>query len=304
MKVSHIFIQLVAWVVGWYIFLFISPLWFFLSCWNFITGNAPSNLLSEEEEIKDVANPIQWGNSKYIQLKDVNIHYVEAGDKRNQLMLCLHGFPEFWFSWRHQLKEFASTHWVVAVDLRGYGRSDKPSGSGSYHYDVLVEDVRQIIMSLGKDKCILMAHDWGALIGWRMAHFYPDLISQFIPMNCPHPAAFQETLTSDYTQVLKSWYIFFFQLPVIPEWLTTTMIRMGFLKRVKQYRVTREEAQAYLDVFREPSDLTAPINYYRNLVYSITDPKFPRSLISVPTLLIWGEKDDYLSINMASLSSK
>jgi len=84
--------------------------------------------------------------------QDVNIHYVEAGDKRNQLMLCLHGFPEFWFSWRHQLKEFASTHWVVAVDLRGYGRSDKPSGSGSYHYDVLVEDVRQIIMSLGKNK--------------------------------------------------------------------------------------------------------------------------------------------------------
>ena len=88
MKVSHIFIQLVAWVVGWYIFLFISPLWFFLSCWNFITGNAPSNLLSEEEEIKDVANPIQWGNSKYIQLK-VRISLIHSSIKLFQSVALL-----------------------------------------------------------------------------------------------------------------------------------------------------------------------------------------------------------------------
>jgi len=303
MQVPQIAIQLIAWVVGWYLFLFISPVWFVLTFWNFVTGNTRSSLLSEQEELEDVSSPMRWGTSRYIQLKDVNIHYVEAGDKRNQLMLCLHGFPEFWFSWRHQLKEFASTHWVVAVDLRGYGRSEKPSGRSSYHYDLLVEDVRQIITLLGKDKCILMAHDWGALIGWRVVHHYPELISQYIPMNCPHPAAFQQTLVSDYTQMLKSWYIFFFQLPMIPERLTTTLISMGFRKRVKQSRLSPGEAQAYLDVFDKPSDLTPPINYYRNLVYSINDPNFPRSLISVPTLLIWGEKDNYLNISMASLSS-
>jgi len=303
MKVSEITVQLIAWVLAWYLFLFISPIWFFLSCWNFITGNGKSNILTEEEELEDVSSPTRWGRSKYLQLKDVNIHYVEAGDKRNQLMLCLHGFPEFWFSWRHQLKEFASTHWVVAVDLRGYGQSEKPAGRSAYHYDTLVEDIRQIITLLGKEKCVLMAHDWGALIGWRMVHFYPELVSQFIPMNCPHPAAFHDTLTMDYTQVLKSWYIIFFQLPVIPEMVTKSLIRMGFQKRLKQSRIRPGEAQAYLDTFNKTNDLTPPINYYRNLVYSLTDPKFPRSLISVPTLLIWGEKDDYLNISMASLSS-
>jgi len=302
MKLSQIAIQIVVWVLSWYLFLFISPLCLILWIWDRISGmSAYSNTIRESQDIEDDSESSRWGTSKYVQLQDVSIHYVEAGDKRNPLMLCLHGFPEYWYSWRHQLKEFASTHWVVAVDMRGYGKSEKPSGRSSYHLNLLVEDVRQIITSLGKSKCTLVGHDWGANIGWQVATLYPELISEFIAMNCPHPAAFYDTITKEYSQMLKSWYILFFQLPVIPEILFTQIIGMGFGRRAKHESLLAGEAKAYLDVYKKPSELTGPINYYRNLIFS---DSVPRSPVTVPVLLIWGEKDAYLNKSMAALSEK
>ncbi|VDP11558.1 unnamed protein product [Heligmosomoides polygyrus] len=161
----------------------------------------------------------------YIQLKLINglsfqrirLHYVQTGPDDKRLLLMLHGFPEFWYSWRFQLKYFADKYRCMAIDQRGYNLSDKPKNIEDYRIDLLVNDIKELIDTLGYRQVYLMGHDWGAVIAWRFALYYPEMVDKLVILNVPHPSVLPKLMATSSEQRLKSWYIFMFQTPVIPE---------------------------------------------------------------------------------------
>lgn len=226
----------------------------------------------------------------------VKLHYVTQGD--GELMLFLHGFPEFWYSWRHQIPEFAKDHKVVALDLRGYNESEKPVDRAAYRMTELVEDVAGVIRGLGYDRCVLVGHDWGGAIAWNFAYAHPELLDQLVVLNLPHPAKFLSGLRMP-QQLLKSWYVFFFQLPWLPEWLLSLNGHQAIATAMKAMALNRDiftaaDLEAYRKAAAKPGALTAMLNYYRNAFSGLVGQRVWDKL-QVPTLLIWGEQDLALS---------
>ncbi len=230
----------------------------------------------------------------YIITNGINLHYVTQGE--GVLMLLLHGFPEFWYSWRHQIPEFARDYKVVALDLRGYNESDKPKQLEAYRMEELLKDVEGVIRGLGYESCILVGHDWGGAIAWSFAYAYPDLVDRLIVMNLPHPAKFMEGLKTP-QQLLRSWYIFLFQLPWLPELLLQLndyqAIKSIFAgTAIDKTAFSPTDIEGYKDAAAKRGALTAMLNYYRNIFQSLFNDK-PRewSILNIPTLMIWGEDD-------------
>jgi pimeloyl-ACP methyl ester carboxylesterase len=225
---------------------------------------------------------------------DFNVAMAGSGER---LALCLHGFPESSFSWRHQMPLLARLGYRVwAPDLRGYGRSSRPQGVEAYALRELQEDVASLIEAAGAKDVVLIGHDWGALIAWYYAMFGLPPISKLIIMNVPHPALAERGLRT-WRQLLKSWYIFFFQLPKLPEW---ALARNGYeaISRafrgmaVDKSRFPDEVLRVYQDAAAQPGALTAMLNYYRALIRGRSGYRLrgtPR--IDTPTLMIWGEAD-------------
>jgi pimeloyl-ACP methyl ester carboxylesterase len=230
-----------------------------------------------------------------IHTNSIKLHYVTQG--KGSLMLFLHGFPEFWYSWRHQIPEFAKDHKVVAIDLRGYNDSDKPKAQSAYVMSEFVKDVKGVIEGLGYDRCILVGHDWGGAIAWSFAYAYPELVERLIVMNLPHPAKFAAGLRTP-QQMLKSWYIAFFQIPILPELLIQLddyrLIEQVFRgMAIDQSAFTDADIEEYKNAFAKRGVLTSVINYYRNLPDYLSKEQF-WSILTMPTLLIWGEEDKAL----------
>jgi pimeloyl-ACP methyl ester carboxylesterase len=230
----------------------------------------------------------------------VRLHYVEAGD--GPVVVLLHGFPEFWFSWRHQIPALAAAGYrVLAPDLRGYNESDKPAGVANYHIDLLSGDVAALIRHAGADRASVVGHDWGGAIAWDLALRRPEVIDRLIVLNAPHPVAFLRDLRS-LRQLTKSWYILFFQLPWLPELL---MRRGNFtvLDRTMRHDPHRdafseEDIQRYKEALARPGALTAAINYYRAVGRRRPSTAGSTRAIHLPTLLIWGERDRYLDVSL------
>lgn len=222
----------------------------------------------------------------------IHLHYVTEGE--GPLMLMLHGFPEFWYSWRHQIPAFSDRYKVVALDLRGYNDSDKPDGVKAYAMPELVADIQGAIAALGYQRCILVGHDWGGAIVWSFANTYPDKVEQLIVLNLPHPAKFLEGLKTP-QQLLRSWYIGLFQLPILPELLLqagncqliSTMLQQTTIDKTT---FTEADLNAYKEAVAKPGALTAMINYYRNIFEFANLPSTWEPL-TLPTLMIWGEQD-------------
>lgn len=230
---------------------------------------------------------------EYLKTNGIQLHYVTEGN--GPLMLLLHGFPEFWYSWRHQIQAFSRDYKVVALDLRGYNNSDKPKEVSAYALPELIKDVEGVIRALGYDRCVLVGHDWGGLIAWAFAYAHPQLLDRLIVLNLPHPAKFVEGLRTP-QQMLRSWYIALFQLPELPEFLLRindyAAIRAVFKNQaVNPDAFTEEDLDAFAAAAAQPSALTSMLNYYRN----IFKPEGPLSqtwgVLQVPTLMIWGEDD-------------
>ncbi|MBK8595614.1 MAG: alpha/beta hydrolase [Holophagales bacterium] len=229
---------------------------------------------------------------------DLRLHWVEAG--RGPLVLLLHGFPEHWLAWRHQIPALAAAGFrAVAPDLRGYNLSAKPAGVSSYRMEHLAGDVARLVRHLGYERTHLVGHDWGGAIAWCVPALHPGLVDRLAILNAPHPILFRKKLAT-LAQARRSSYVFFFQLPYFPE-RSLLGHRAGFLKRMLRRDPTTPgafspaEIEAYREAFLQPGAAKAAINYYRAAFRSGTRiPGLRRSLDAVPTLVLWGEGDRYL----------
>jgi epoxide hydrolase 4 len=236
----------------------------------------------------------------YAQLDGVRLHYAECGSGNDRLVILLHGFPEFWYSWRHQLPVLGERYHVVAPDMRGYNLSDKPPRVEDYRIEFLVADVLGLIKHFGNSQAAIVAHDWGAGVAWAVAQRHPEVVSQLAALQVPMPVAWRDNMTL--RQFLSSWYMFFFQLPRVPEWWAS---RNDFARIERMYRetivrpdaFTVEDIAAYKDALRQPGALTSSINYYRANVFrsllrgGTETRKDANGRIRVPTLFIYGEQD-------------
>ncbi|MEE3719282.1 alpha/beta hydrolase [Tumidithrix elongata RA019] len=227
----------------------------------------------------------------FLPTNHLRLHYVTQGE--GELMLMLHGFPEFWYSWRHQIPEFAKDYKVVAIDLRGYNESDKPIALEAYTISEFILDVKGIIEALGYDRCTLVSHDWGGTIAWHFAYAYPQMLDKLIVLNLPHPAKFAEGLRT-LPQLLRSWYIFLFQLPWLPEfllqWNNCEAIGKAFSEvAIDKTAFSQIDLQNYREAAAKPGSLTAMLNYYRNVRSALPSKQW--DVLEIPTLMIWGEND-------------
>lgn len=235
----------------------------------------------------------------YIYVNGIRMHYVTAGT--GPLLLLLHGFPEFWYSWRHQIPVLSQHFTVVAPDLRGYNETDKPTWG--YEVDVLVQDVLQLIRGLGHERAIVAGHDWGGTLAWHLAIAYPQRVSRLIALNIPHPGLFAKALRSNMMQVLRSTYVSFFQLPWLPEALFRAndyaLIERIFRDdAVRKDAFSDEDIQAFKDAIAKPGALSAALNWYRRLRRSAGWLLDTPMRVEVPTLLIWGQQDRALGVEL------
>lgn len=189
---------------------------------------------------------------------------------------------------------------VVAPDMRGYNLSDKPEGVENYVIDLLIQDVVGLIRYFGKENAAIVAHDWGAGIAWALAQRHPELVSKLAALQVPPAAAWKANFTL--RQFLSSWYMFFFQLPRLPEWWASAN---NFARVERMYKQTSfrpgafsdADIAAYKDALRQPGALTSAINYYRaNVFRSLfrvgkSEIGVRDGRIRVPTLFIYGELD-------------
>ena len=236
----------------------------------------------------------------YANVNGIRLHYAEAGSGDN-LVILLHGFPEFWYSWQKQLHALSGSFHVVAPDMRGYNLSDKPSRIEDYKIDKLVADVVGLIDHFGAKQAAIVGHDWGAGVAWAVAQKHPERVSKLAVLQVPIAAAWRANMSL--RQLLRSWYMFFFQIPRLPEWLISRQnfraIERTFTEKLgRKNSFTGEDVERYKEAARQPGALTGAINYYRANVF---DRLFARKRegeaskgdgrVRVPTLFIFGELD-------------
>jgi len=255
----------------------------------------------------------EWGEHRYMKVNGVKIHYVEAGDVTKPLLVFVHGFPEFWFAWRHQLKYFKKDYRVVALDNRGYNDSEKPRGLENFHIKTLVDDIKLLVEGLGVKKFNLVGHDWGGAICWTFAALYPELLNNLVICNCPHVLSLREQRKQGWEQKLKSWYIVFFQCPVLPELLALAedMNLLAGMLADSGLAEDSEEVEAYKYAFRDYKSWSSGMNYYRCAATRASmefwqDEAVKQKIksIKVRTLEIFGTGDKYLAVSGAQGSSK
>lgn len=226
----------------------------------------------------------------------------EAGEGPD-IALCLHGFPESRFSWRHQLEPLAAMGWhAVAPDLRGYGDSDRPAGREAYQIGHLIKDAAALFDAYGARRRLLVAHDWGAAIAWAFAIRRVRPLDGLVIMNVPHPAIFRAVLKRSWAQRKRSWYVLFFQLPVLPEAMMTARGASAVARAFAGMAVDKtafppEVLRHYQENALKPGAMTAMINYYRaNAAGMMRATQTPT--IETPTLMIWGEEDKALGLEL------
>jgi len=232
---------------------------------------------------------------RWLPSGDLQLHTVLAGPQDGPLVLLLHGFPECWYSWRHQIPPLVRAGYRVAVpDQRGYNLSDKPRGMQQYHIDRLTADVLDLIHALGRERATIVAHDWGGAVAWRLAMDYPEAVEKLVVMNAPHPVALAKALAGDWSQRRRSWYMYFFQLPWLPEALLTlspmTTARILFRgTAVRREAFSDGDLEVMAAALARPGAMGCMIDWYR-AGFRLRPAQKARPT-GAPTLLIWAEDD-------------
>ena len=255
----------------------------------------------------------------YAEVNGVRLHYARTGT--GPLIVFVHGFPEFWYEWKHQLAEFGRDHLAVAPDMRGYNLSSKPTTVDDYQMPKLVEDLRAltsgILKTTGRTTFTLVAHDWGGVVAWVFAAQHPELLDKLVIVNAPHPTIFGRLLRDDPDQQKASQYMLMFRSPAAEatlsqnnyEALTTAVLGAG----LRDGTITEEDRKEYIAAWSQPGAITGGLNYYRAAEIGPPRPgtlpsqeaapaAAPPLVVRVPTLVIWGEKDTaLLTSNLSGL---
>ena len=251
--------------------------------------------------------PVTLGEIAFIEANGQRFETLIAGKGGRKLAVLLHGFPESHHSWRFQIPLLVKLGYEVwAPNLRGYGQSSKPPHMRDYAIEQLMEDVAQLIDQACKGRPVtLIAHDWGAIIAWAFAATNLRPLERLVILNVPHPGRLAEGLRT-WRQLKKSWYVFFFQLPWLPE----KLMRAGGARAIgrafsalalDQTNFGPETLQVYRDNALIPGALTAMVNYYRAAAQTTGFSNFARdkvAAITVPTVIIWGEEDLALGVEL------
>ncbi len=237
----------------------------------------------------------------------IHLHVAAAGPKDGPLLVLLHGFPEFWYSWRKQIQHFASLGYrVLAPDQRGYNLSDKPSAVSAYRLDRLGGDIVGLVEAAGRGTAFVAGHDWGAAVTWWLAANHAEKFPRTAVLNVPHPAVMARQLVTDPRQLARSWYMFFFQVPRLPEaWFSRNDFAVGCRSlRGSSRRGTfgDEDLALYKEAWGRPGAVRSMISWYRANLRSA--PSFARTRVKNPMLILWGEKDLFLRKEMAKESLK
>jgi epoxide hydrolase 4 len=253
--------------------------------------------------LSGIRSPLEF---RVFHINGIALHVVLAGPASGKPLIFLHGFPEFWFAWRHQIDHFVSSGYrVILPDQRGYNLSDKPAGVASYYIDLLAKDVVGVLDSVADSKAFVVGHDWGAAVAWYLAARYSERISRTAMLSVPHPRVFMKNLIMNPAQLGRSWYIFFFQLPWFPECI---LRRRDWALLVRVLRDTSPpgvlsdpDLEQYKESWDKKGALTAMLNWYRAALSRPSklalDPEASR--VKVPALLIWGKNDQFAGEAMA-----
>ena len=248
-------------------------------------------------------------DSEHVVANDVRLHVVTAGPEDGDVVVLLHGFPEFWYSWREQIPALVDEGYrVVAPDMRGYNESEKPRGVDAYRVDRLVADVAALVghyADAGADgdgaSAHVVGHDWGGAVAWSTAIREPAVVDRLAIMNAPHPGRFRELLRRP-AQLRRSWYMFAFQLPALPEF-GLTRDDAAVLDELFRDSMPAEERRHYRDALQRPGAARAAVNYYRAFLrlgvrdeLPLLSPPAPtpEPTVAAPTLVVWGDDDDAL----------
>ncbi len=238
----------------------------------------------------------------YATINGMRMHYVQAGTG-DDVVVCLHGFPEFWWSWRHQLAALHHRATVIAPDLRGYGASGRPRHG--YQPDGLVQDVVGLIDALGVERVTLVGHDWGGVLAWWTAITHPWRVARLAVLAAPHPACFPPYGRIGWRQWQRSWYIGLFQLP----WLAELALRADHWAAIKHsFAPLRRmpghfgprDLERFVQEIARPGALGAALAYYRAAVQIGPRGMFRGTGLRVdaPTLVLWGADDPYLGVEL------
>jgi pimeloyl-ACP methyl ester carboxylesterase len=269
---------------------------------------------------ESTSDPAEWRNET-VRVNGVTLHYVTVPPNPDAvdhptgtapLVVLLHGFPEYWYAWRHQLSALAEAGYrVVAPDLRGYNRSSAPRGVDSYRMDELVADVRGLVESRGAPQAFLVGHDFGGLVAWETAIREPDTVRRLAILTAPHPDLYRRKLLRSPEQLLRSWYVFAAQLPWLPERLLEAdeyRLLAGSLRETgRPETFTETDVRRYREAMERTEGLAGPLNYYRAMARETVAETLQSVLpgedrrdgtVAVPTLVLWGEQDPALGVDL------
>ncbi|HJY82420.1 MAG TPA: alpha/beta hydrolase [Candidatus Binatia bacterium] len=250
--------------------------------------------------------PTETWQHGFAHTNGLRLHYVEQGE--GPLMILLHGFPEFWYSWRYQIPVLNQHFHVVAPDLRGYSDSDKPEGVEQYQLPSLVKDVRGLLHCFGQQKAIIVGHDWGAAVAWTFAAKHPEATERLIVCSIPHLGVFRkmagQSFVEHYPALQRLFYIFFFRVPEVPERFFSKDNYAFFdaYRLINPNRFTPEVIAEYKKAIGKPGALTAGLNYYRaNLPAEVLVGEVPllEEKVTRPTLFMYGENEQFVSRSVA-----
>ncbi len=245
-------------------------------------------------------------SASFIELESTRLHVIEAGPTDGPLVILLHGFPEFWFGWHNQIACLAEAGWRVLVpDQRGYNLSSKPSGLSAYRMDRLAGDVIGLMDALGYQKASLVGHDWGGVIAWVTAVLHPEQVEKLVVLNAPYPPVTFSTLLRHPSQLWKSGYMYFFQLPRLPEWMLRKkdwqLMIQGIRGSSHPGAFQAGDFEYYRQAWAQPGAMTGMLNWYRAFFRRpFRLPLSPR--LQMPVLLLWGAQDVALGRELAEAS--
>jgi epoxide hydrolase 4 len=241
-------------------------------------------------------------------INGVRLHVAEAGPADGRLVVLLHGFPEFWYGWRHQIDALAQSGYRLLIpDQRGYNLSDRPQAVAAYDLDLLAGDVLGLVEASGRRSFCLVGHDWGAAVGWWIAARDDGRLERFAALSAPHPAIWAEAIRNEREQRRRSWYISAFRLPWLPELLMRQRNFKALADALREAKRPEACSDADLDAYRvawsQPGALTGMVNWYRAIPRRRATPESdPR--IRAPTLVIWGTGDKFAIRDLAERSAR